>query len=121
MGPFELSSGPLGAYWEGLGRLAGLALLNFIIAVSALAWSFRVHGKGVSGGIRVSSERPTRDEGWRITEGLYYLRGLKVVLDTYWCARSAAYLPKEDGTKRAECTFRTAVECLDTSAFESLL
>ena len=38
--PFSL--GPLGAYWEGLGRLADLALLNFIIAVSALAWSFRI-------------------------------------------------------------------------------
>ena len=53
--------------------------------------------------------------------GYYYVRGLKVVPDNYWCNWNMKYMPKPDESKRAECTFKTAVESVANSSIEKLL
>ena len=53
---------------------------------------------------------------WRFEEGdveqghIYIARGLKVVPDTYWNTEQFKYVPRDDGTKKVECTWRTALE-----------
>ena len=52
--------------------------------------------------------------------GYNYIRGLKVMLDNYWCTWSQKYMPRDDGARRAECTFKTAVESVENSGIEKL-
>ena len=52
--------------------------------------------------------------------GYNYIRGLKVMLDNYWCTWSQKYMPRDDGARRAECTFKTAVESVESSGIEKL-
>ena len=53
---------------------------------------------------------------WRYVDGdiiegrIYIVRGLKIVDETYWSDDAWKYVPKEDGTKTVEITFRTALE-----------
>ena len=55
---------------------------------------------------------------WRWTEhdahmrqdGVYIIRGLKVVKETEWSNDRWAYVPREDGTQTLESSFRVAVE-----------
>ena len=56
----------------------------------------------------------------RMSLGYYYIRGLKVMNDNYWCSWSQKYVPREDGARRGECTFRTAVEPVGNSDIERL-
>ena len=54
-----------------------------------------------------------RHELGDIIEGkIYLIRGLKVVDQTYWSEDVYKYVPKEDGTKTVEISFRTAIEDL---------
>ena len=61
---------------------------------------------------------------WRFNEtdahvnNIYIIRGLKVILDTYWCNNSWEWKPCTDGSKRLECNFRTALE--DVTTIESI-
>ena len=53
---------------------------------------------------------------WRFEEGdvvegnAYIVRGLKVVEETVWDEEKWRYVPRGDGTKKAECKDRTAME-----------
>jgi hypothetical protein len=55
---------------------------------------------------------------WRWTEhdadmhqdGVYIIRGLKVMKETEWSNEKWAYVPREDGTQTLESSFRVAVE-----------
>ena len=52
-----------------------------------------------------------RHEIGDIIEGkIYIVRGLKVVDQTYWSEDQYKYIPKEDGSKTVEISFRTALE-----------
>ena len=46
--------------------------------------------------------------GWWITLGKYIIRGLKVMLETYW--NGETYVAKHSQSRTLECSFRTAVE-----------
>ena len=59
-------------------------------------------------------------EGWRISEGLHYFRGLKVSQDSQWSVWLNKYVPKEDGSRRPEATYKTAVECVEGTVFDTL-
>ncbi len=69
-----------------------------------------VHGYDMNGAA-TGTLRFWRHEDGDITEGkIYIIRGLKIVDETYWSDDAWKYVPREDGTKTVEVTFRTAFE-----------
>ena len=48
------------------------------------------------------------------TNHIYIIRGLKVILDRYWCNDTWQWKPCTDGRRRLECNFRTALEDVTT-------
>ena len=72
-----------------------------------------VHGKDMDGN-RVNPLRLWRFEAGDVDQGsVYIVRGLKVVNDTYWSSESGKYVPRDDGGKTVEATWRTAAENVD--------
>ena len=72
----------------------------------------QVHGYDMDG-VATGALRFWRHEVGDIIEGkIYLIRGLKVVDQTYWSDDAYKYVPKEDGSKTVELTFRTAIEDL---------
>ena len=41
---------------------------------------------------------------------IYVIRGLRVVLETYWCNIESKYMPTSGGSKSVEASWRTAIE-----------
>lgn len=53
------------------------------------------------------------------SNNIYIIRGLKVILERYWCNQSWEYKPVTNGSKRLESNYRTALEdvtCIDSIA-----
>jgi len=50
---------------------------------------------------------------------VYIVRGLKVVVDTQWSYEQHQYVPRVDGTKNVECSYRTALE--DVSDVDAIM
>ena len=69
-----------------------------------------VHGYDMDG-VATGPLRFWRHDQGDIIEGqIYIVRGLKVVDETYWSDDAYKYIPKEDGTKTVEISFRTSLE-----------
>ena len=49
----------------------------------------------------------------------YMARGMKVVANTQWCPEQCKYVPRDDGSKKVECTWKTALE--DVSNIDTVL
>lgn len=77
-----------------------------------------LHGRDMNGVI-VGPLRMWRFSATDVhNNNIYIIRGLKVILDRYWCNQSWEWKPCTDGSKRLECNFRTAIE--DVTAIDSI-
>ena len=50
------------------------------------------------------------EAGDMLQGGIYIARGLKVVPETSWSDDAWKYVPRDDGAKTVERTYRTAIE-----------